>query len=194
MKIFDASFLSRAIFKLRYQIFGLGYLRSLYWKILGMRIGHSTRMAKIFVSWPHQVSIGNNCLLEHYIYFHFDGIYRIGSSIVIGDSVFIGTGCEFNISDSVMVGDNCLIASGCKFIDHNHDYSKRDMPINTQSSCVKGCIILENDVWLGVNVVVLKGVTIEKGSIVAAGSVVTKSIPSYEIWGGVPAKRIGNRP
>jgi acetyltransferase-like isoleucine patch superfamily enzyme len=50
-------------------------------------------------------------------------------------------------------------------------------------------IILEEDVWLGCNVVVLKGCTIGKGAVVAAVAVVTKSIPAYEIWTGVPAKK-----
>ena len=55
-------------------------------------------------------------------------------------------------------------------------------------------IILEDDVWIGVNAVVLKGVTIGRGAIVAAGSVVTKSIGAYEIWAGVPARKIRVRP
>ena len=54
-------------------------------------------------------------------------------------------------------------------------------------------IVLEEDVWLGVNVVVLKGVRIGRGAIVAAGAIVTKDVPSYEIWGGVPARRLGER-
>ena len=59
--------------------------------------------------------------------------------------------------------------------------------------CPDGEIILGDDVWLGVNVVVLKGVTIGRGAVVGAGAVVTKSIPSFEIWAGIPARRIGER-
>ena len=58
---------------------------------------------------------------------------------------------------------------------------------------VEAEIILENNVWLGVNVTVLKGVTIGSGAIVAAGAVVTKSIGPNEIWGGVPARKIKSR-
>lgn len=54
-------------------------------------------------------------------------------------------------------------------------------------------IVVEEDVWLGVNVVVLKGVTIGRGAVVGAGAVVTKSIPPFEIWAGIPAHRIGIR-
>lgn len=54
-------------------------------------------------------------------------------------------------------------------------------------------VIIEDDVWVGCNVTILKGVTIGRGGIVAAGAVVTKSVPPYTIVGGVPAKKIGNR-
>ena len=59
---------------------------------------------------------------------------------------------------------------------------------------VNAPIIIGDDVWLGVNVVILKGVNIGRGAIVAAGSVVTKSIAPYEIWGGMPAKKMSDRP
>ena len=52
---------------------------------------------------------------------------------------------------------------------------------------------LEKDVWLGVNVVVLKGVTIGQGAVVGAGAIMTKSIPACEIWAGVPARKVGTR-
>jgi acetyltransferase-like isoleucine patch superfamily enzyme len=52
---------------------------------------------------------------------------------------------------------------------------------------------VSNDCWLGANVIVPRGVEIGPGSIVAAGAVVTSSVPAYEIWGGVPARRIGTR-
>lgn len=58
---------------------------------------------------------------------------------------------------------------------------------------VNSPIMLEEDVWLGVDVVVLKGVRIGQGAVVGAGAVVTKSIGPREIWGGVPAKKIGIR-
>ena len=64
--------------------------------------------------------------------------------------------------------------------------------MNTQAGVIAP-IVVERDVWLGVNVVVLKGVRVGEGAIVGAGAVVTKSVPCGEIWGGVPARRIGQR-
>lgn len=168
-------------------------MRTLWWRMLGMQIAEGTLLPRVHVTWPHQVSLGNNCRLEHDIYFKFDGIYASGPSIIIGDRVFVGFGCEFNVRQRVEIGADCLIASGCKFIDHDHGSAHRDLPMNQQLDGVEGAIILESDVWLGANVVVLKNVTIGRGSIVAAGAVVTENIPAYEIWGGVPARKIGLR-
>jgi acetyltransferase-like isoleucine patch superfamily enzyme len=91
-----------------------------------MKIGKNTFLKKCFVTWPHKVSIGKNCRLEHHVYFHHDGRWSAGRSIIIGDNVFIGSGCEFNIINKITVGEGCAIASGCRFIDHNHtDLLKR---------------------------------------------------------------------
>jgi acetyltransferase-like isoleucine patch superfamily enzyme len=129
--------------------------------------------------------------LEHHIYFYHDGIWSAGHSIEIGDNVFVGAGCEFNINEKVTIGNNSLIASGCRFIDHDHGIQKDSL--NEFQEAIKKEIIIDSYVWLGCNVAVLKGVNIGDGAVVAAGAVVTKSIPPCEIWGGVPAKKIGER-
>ena len=151
-----------------------------------MRIGDGIKLPRIYVTWPHQVQIGNGCLLESGTIFKYDGIWVPGPSLVIGDGSFLGSSCEFNIRRGITIGRDCLIASGCRFIDHDHGISRRDRPMKEQLGG-EASITLEDDVWLGCNVVVLKGVRIGRGSVVGAGAVVTKSIPSYEIWAGVPA-------
>lgn len=156
-----------------------------------MKLGSKTILPKIYVTWPHQVSIGSNCVLEHNIYFKFDGIWQKGPSIKISDRVFIGSECEFNIRERIYIGSDSLIASGCRFIDHDHGILGHDL-IRKQIGPEKE-IKIGNDVWLGCNVIVLKGVVIGDGAIVAAGTVVTKSILPREIWAGVPARKIGER-
>lgn len=156
-----------------------------------MKIGKDTLIPNIYVTWPHQVSIGNNCVLEHSIYFKFDGVYQKGPSIEIGDNIFIGSSCEFNIRDAIKIGNHSNIASGCRFIDHDHGTAAGQL-IGPQRS-IDQKILIGQDVWLGCNVVVLKGVEIGDGAVVGAGAIVTKSIKPNEIWAGIPAKKIGER-
>ncbi|MVN92776.1 acyltransferase [Mucilaginibacter aquatilis] len=166
-------------------------LRKLRYGLLGMKVGENTTLPSVHVTWPHQVAIGNNCLLERSIYFKYDGIWKLGPSINIHNNVFVGTGCEFNITKGITIGNDSLIASGCRFIDHDHGMQQGQL-MRIQNGPEEAISVGQN-VWIGCNVVVLKGVTIGDGAIVAAGSVVTKSIPSNEIWGGVPAKKIKDR-
>ena len=185
--------LHKALFRIREKVSTLIFstIRKSWYRLHGLKIG-DTFLPKVDMSWPHKVEIGHACQLENGIFFKHDGIWSEGKSIVIGNRVFLGRFTEFNIRKSISIGDDALIASGCKFIDHDHGYSDTNQPMNQQDG-EELAIVLEEDVWLGVNVTVLKGVTIHKGAIVAAGAVVTKSIPSYEIWGGIPAKKIGER-
>jgi acetyltransferase-like isoleucine patch superfamily enzyme len=156
-----------------------------------MKVGGGTKVPFCKITWPHQVSLGKKCQLENNIYFKYDGIWMDGPSIVIGDNVFIGAGCEFNISKGVSIGNHSNIASGCKFIDHDHQTSIN--LLTGQEIGKEQAIVIGKDVWLGFNTIVLKGVHIGDGAIVGAGAVVTKSISPYEIWAGVPAKKIGHR-
>ena len=187
------TFVQKALFRFRFQADLRPPLRRLWWQAQGARFGAGTDIPPLSMSWPHQVSIGRGCVLEPDIFFKFDGVWEPGPSIRIHDGVFIGRGCEFNIRRSISVADDCLIASGCKFIDHDHAMTINELPMNKQP-CPDAPIALEEDVWLGVNVVVLKGVTIGRGAVIGAGAVVTKSVPPYEIWAGIPAHKIGERP
>jgi acetyltransferase-like isoleucine patch superfamily enzyme len=167
-------------------------LRKQWLRLQGARIGRGTLVPRLEVTWPHQLAIGARCLLHQGCVFEYcHGVWLPGPSIIIGDRVFIGRYCEFNIRQGIRLGNDCLVASGCKFIDHDHGMML-GTPMNVQAG-PESEIVLEDDVWLGVNVVVLKGVTIGRGAVVAAGAVVTKSIPPYEVWGGVPARRIAQR-
>lgn len=165
--------------------------RKLSLSLLGMKIGDGTVLSKLYVTWPNQVAIGTNCMLEHDIHFKFDGIWESGPAIILNDNVFVGFGCEFNIRKSIVIGANTLIASGCKFIDHDHGITPGELMRKQPGPELP--IRIGANVWLGCNVVVLKGVEIGDGAVVAAGAVVTKLIQPNEIWAGVPARKIGER-
>jgi acetyltransferase-like isoleucine patch superfamily enzyme len=189
------SVFARAVFRLRaLTCQAVAIIRTSWWRLLGLRVGTGTLLPKVYITWPHQVSLGAHCTVEQDAYFKYDGIWAPGPRLVIGDHVFVGAGCEFNFKLGITIGSHCLIASGCYFIDHDHQSTRRDVPMGTQTGGPEAPITLESDVWIGANVVLLKGVTIGRGAIVAAGAVVRHSIPPYEIWGGVPAKKIGERP
>ncbi len=166
-------------------------LRSWYWRLLGMEVGKGTRMAKITVTWPHKIALGERCSLEQGVYFNAAGGHSGGVTIAIGAGTFIGSGCEFNGIESIRIGQTCLIASGSRFIDHNHG-TDLGSPMKLQPE-VSAPILVGSDVWIGTNCIVLKGVTIGDGAIVAAGSVVTKPVEAYTIVGGVPARLIRSR-
>lgn len=107
--------------------------------------------------------------------------------ISIGKHVSFNVGVFISASNKIEIGDNCLIGAYTVFRDTNHGYANRSRPIRYQEN-VKGEIFLGNDVWVGSNCTILKGAKIGEGSIIAAHSLVSKEIPPYEVWGGVPAK------
>lgn len=184
----------KAIFVVRFRYIKplLSTIYGVFLSFMGVSIGKNTRLERAHFTWFHKVKIGNGCTIEKNVFFKYDGPYTEGYAIVIADQTFIGNGCEFNISDGISIGFHGAIASGCKFIDHNHGFDNRQKYIGEQTP-TSAPIVLEDDVWLGANVLILKGVHIGKGAIVAAGSVVNKSIGAYEIWGGVPAKKLSER-
>jgi len=160
-------------------------------RLRGARIGRGVRIPRIWVNWPHQLQLGDGCRLEPDIAFKYDHYWVAGPRIVIGEHSFIGRNAEFNITGRIDVGRHCLIAAGSRFIDHDHGMAS-DALMRGQPA-VTAPIRLGDDVWIGVNVVVLKGVTIGDGAVVGAGAVVTKSIPAGEIWVGNPARKVGDR-
>lgn len=112
--------------------------------------------------------------------------------VVIGNNVQFGNGC--NMASNVHFGNNVLMAGNVQFVGrHDHSFSTPGVTIWDGERGENGTTVVEDDVWLGASVIVISGVTIGRGSIVAAGSVVTGDIPPCEIWAGVPAKKVKDR-
>ena len=112
------------------------------------------------------------------------------TKMVIGDSVGI-SGCTISAATSIIIGNHVLIGSGCLITDtdwHPIDPEERRLDGGGESAP----IVIEDDVFIGARAIVLKGVTIGKGSVIGAGAVVAKSIPPYSIAVGNPAKVIGD--
>jgi acetyltransferase-like isoleucine patch superfamily enzyme len=116
-----------------------------------------------------------------------------GGSITIGDRCSINP-CSiiYGHGNGVIIGNDVMIAGQTMVIPFNHNFSDLDENLNEQGINSRG-IVIENNVWIGAGCKILDGVTIEKGSIIAAGAVVTKSIPPNSIYGGIPAKMLKMR-
>lgn len=122
-------------------------------------------------------------------------------SIIIGDNFYIG---KYSIIEcDAQIGNNVIFANHVSLIGrYDHHYQQIGTPVRLASQIQdkdynwKGLnqkIIIEDDVWIGLGSVVLSGVKIGAGSIIAAGSIVTKDVEPYSIYGGNPAKKIRNR-
>ena len=157
----------------------------------GLQVGNNASVGKITCDWPNKLIIGDNCVIQDNIDFKIWHPYNDNSFVKLGNTVFIGHSCEFVCNTNITIGNNCLIASNTTFNDTGHEFSKKDI-INKQPITSKS-IVLEEDVWVGTSCVILQGVTIGKGAVIAAGSVVNKNIPPYEVWAGVPARFIKKR-
>lgn len=98
------------------------------------------------------------------------------------------------IIGTVDIGEGVLIAHNCTIVSSSHGIAQ-GQPIREQPTVNKR-IIIEDDVWIGAGAIILGGVRLKKGCIVGAGAVVLEDtiVPEYQVWAGVPAKFIKNRP
>jgi len=114
------------------------------------------------------------------------------SNIVIGNDVDLALNVLITTSGGVYIGDRTLIGYGTKILSSNHVIPDRDNRIFYAGHENKK-VIIENDVWIGANCLILPGVIIGEGAVVAAGSVVTKNVKKFSVVAGVPAKVIKER-
>src|SRR5437762_2079460 len=127
---------------------GYGRIRALYYGIYFKRLGKRTVIMRDFEM-------------------------RGPDGISIGDHVNIGPFAFFEGAGGIEIGNNILISPRVSLITSEHRFDRTDIPIIDQGA-IYDKIIVEDDVWIGAHVVILKGVTIGKGSIIAAGVVVNK--------------------
>lgn len=130
------------------------------------------------------ISIGKNGFLTVTQYLISNGGLHIRVSdnarIIIGKHVFFNHNCSLTAKEAITIGDNAVIANNVVIIDHDHQFGSTGV---TNGYTIAPVCIKKN-VWIGANSVILKGVTIGEGAVIAAGSVVNKSVPAQELWGG----------
>ncbi|MDB2681825.1 hypothetical protein N9Z14_04445 [Opitutales bacterium] len=139
--------------------------------------------------------IGPNFHAGRQVYLYAKNKIKIGKNFYIGRYSEIGCDAE--------IGDNVIIANSVAFIGkYDHHYQMVGTPIRLAPQIrhedynwkgLDSKVIIEDDVWIGYGCKILSGVTIGAGSIIAAGSLVTKNVEAISIYGGVPAKKISPR-
>ena len=156
-------------------------------------------------SW--KISLGKNCVLDEYCKLSAQGDDE--SAIFLGDEVLLGRGvvlgtrdgrieigdfcniganCRMGTTTQIKIGKHVLMAANCYIGGAQHKFDRLDVPIMRQGYDSRGGVVIEDDVWLGTDVKILDGVTVGTGSVIGAGSIVTKDIPPYSIAVGAPAK------
>lgn len=129
------------------------------------------------------LEIGDRCQIR---YGTFLDCWK-GLGISIGSDTYIGPMCIIQGQGGTRIGSNCLIAGHTYIVPSNHVFSSVEKPIRRQGETRRG-IEIGDDVWLGAGTKVLDGVTVGQGSVIGAGSVVTRDIPDFSVAYGVPAR------
>jgi len=144
-----------------------------------------------------KIIIGNKTVIDGELL-----VFNYGGEIIIGDNTYIGEHSRIWSGDSIKIGNNVLISYNVNIIDtnsHEIDYQERAIGyINllkyghskNKGNIITSPIVTEDYVWINFNSIILKGVTIGKGAIIAAGSIVTKDVEPFTMVAGSPAKLI----
>jgi len=128
---------------------------------------------------------------QHQENYFEDNVY-IGN----GSKVTIGEHCHINENVFIQganIGNYVMIAPNVTLLNSLHNYQNIDIPMIKQGGVENLNSTIEDDVWIGRNVIIMPNITIGKGSVVGAGSIVTKDVEPYSVVGGVPAKLIKRR-
>lgn len=148
-------------------------------------IGRLSNRIRIFCVKHIIKSCGNITTINRHAYF------GTGRDMVMGDYSGLGANCI--VPNNIVIGKYVMMASRVFIADNNHIYERTDIPMCFQGKTENEVTVIEDDVWIGTGVIMTPGHTIGKGSILAAGSVVTKDVEPYSVMGGNPAKLIRKR-
>lgn len=156
-------------------------------KLQSLHIGHPWENYRHILYKTVFVTFPGSCieLTGDQVLIATGGIFRIGGELILGNVKFnsfctLYCGMRIEIGDGTIIGSNTVI----------RDYDAHTLEYPGKESKRTAPIIIKENVWIGLNVTILKGVTIGEGSVIAAGSVVVKNIPPRCLAGGNPAKVI----
>lgn len=117
---------------------------------------------------------------------------ELGQGLSIGDRSNIGAYCYVGCSGKITIGADVMISPRVSLYAENHRFDDISRPMRDQG-VAREPIVIEDDCWIASGTIVLAGVTIGRGSVVAAGSVVTRDVPPYSVVAGIPARVLRSR-
>jgi len=138
---------------------------------------------------PETINIGAGCYVGHGVKMY--GYPHNKLSISIGNGVWIGSDCFIHGAGGVVVESDVGIGPGVKIVSTEHEVHGHQKIMNNPLK--KDAVLIKKYADIGMNALIKCGVTVGEGAQVAMGAVVTRNIPNYEIWGGIPARKIGER-
>ena len=106
---------------------------------------------------------------------------NVSGLLEVGENVFVNAYSSFNVREHLTIGDGTLIGEGVRFYDHDHDFRDSLNPV-ARSGFKSAPIHIGRNVWLGANAVVLRGVCVGDGAVVAAGTVVSRDVPANHLY------------
>ena len=142
----------------------------------------------VMVFHPENIEIGENVYIGHYTI--LKGYYK--NEMTIGDHTWIGAQCFLHSAGGLRIGRAVGIGPKVTILTSQHHTPERSIPVYF-SPIEFSEVTLDDGCDIGAGAIILPGTKIGEGAIIGAGAVVTNSIPAYEIWAGVPARKIGIR-
>ena len=115
---------------------------------------------------------------------------RNHSKLIIGNGSIIGDKAILDARNGIEIGDNVNFSTRVQIWTEQHDHKDSNFACTSDQSYK---VVVHNRAWIGPDVIILHSVEIGEGSVIAAGAVLTKNVPPFEIWAGIPAKKIGER-
>jgi acetyltransferase-like isoleucine patch superfamily enzyme len=166
---------------------GHNFLANLYegfYRYLQFKIGllPSNHVRRWFYKHVFRVTVGKR------VVFHFKTEIRGGFRIVIGDGTIIGDNVILDGRGGLVIGDNVNFSSNAAIYTMQHDYASSTFIASSSP------VVIHDRAWISSNTIILPGVDIGEGAVLAAGAVATKNILPFTLNGGIPAKIIGIRP
>ncbi len=179
------------------RMYGPRYWRWLY-RFLRFKVLHPRVKTEGFIFLPRRYQVvvkkGATIRIGRWVWIGTNNALRCHEGeLFIGDNTIFGTDNTVNCYAGVYIGPECLFADSVYIVDFDHNYWDPVIAIRSQG-ITKKPVRLEGDIWVGEKTSILRGVTVGRGSVIGAMSLVNRDVPPYAVVGGVPARVLGWRP